>query len=133
MTTSDARSRTMRAVKSKNTGPELFVRRLLHGRGFRYRLHRRDLPGCPDIVLVARRQAIFVNGCFWHGHECKRGRRVPAANREYWLSKVARNKARDANSQMALIAAGWKVLVVWECELRDHALLEQKVISSIVC
>ena len=113
------RSAVMRRVKSRDTGPELKVRRMLWGLGARYRLHRKDLPGSPDIVLPGRRLALFVHGCFWHGHDCARGGRVPKANREYWTAKVARNRARDERVQGALGAAGWRAETVWECELKD--------------
>ena len=115
------RSAVMRRVKAKDTGPELAVRKALTRLGLRYRLHRKDLPGCPDIVLPGRRLAIFVHGCFWHGHDCARGARVPKQNRDYWLAKVARNRARDTQSQAALAAAGWRVETVWECEIKAAA------------
>lgn len=108
----------MRAVRSRDTKPELVVRRLLHAMGYRYRLHRRDLPGAPDIVFPGRRKIIFVHGCFWHGHDCARGARLPATNVDYWRSKIARNVTRDADNIAALKAAGWEVLVVWECQLK---------------
>ncbi|MGH6958365.1 MAG: very short patch repair endonuclease [Caulobacteraceae bacterium] len=117
------RSAVMARVKAKDTGPELRVRRLIWRLGGHYRLHRADLPGRPDIVLPGRRLAVFVNGCFWHGHDCARGARVPKANRDYWTAKVARNRARDAASQAALAARGWRVETVWECELKDEAAL----------
>ena len=122
----EKRSAVMRRVKGKNTTPELAVRRLLTSLGARYRLHRADLPGKPDIVLGPRRLAIFVHGCFWHGHGCARGARIPKANRDYWLAKVARNRARDAASRTALEAAGWRVETVWECELKDAAALRTR-------
>lgn len=109
----------MARVKGKNTTPELTVRRALHRLGARFRLHRKDLPGAPDIVLPGRRLAIFIHGCFWHGHDCARGARVPKANRDYWLAKVGRNRARDADSRAALEALGWRVEVIWECELKS--------------
>jgi DNA mismatch endonuclease (patch repair protein) len=121
------RSAVMRQVKARDTRPELIVRRLIWSLGGRYRLHRKDLPGRPDIVLPGRRLAVFVHGCFWHGHDCARGARVPKANREYWVAKVARNRARDAAAQAALEAAGWRVEVVWECEIRDRGELERRV------
>ncbi|CAN5314774.1 very short patch repair endonuclease [soil metagenome] len=117
--TPEHRSRVMATVKGKNTKPELAVRRLLHQLGARFRLHRRDLPGAPDIVLPRRRLAIFVHGCFWHGHDCARGARVPKQNRDYWLGKVGRNRARDIANRAALEASGWRVETVWECELKD--------------
>lgn len=123
--TGDQRSRTMRAIKSKNTGPEMVIRRLAHAMGYRYRLHRRDLPGKPDLVFGSRRKVIFVNGCFWHGHTCRRGRRIPKSNREYWTNKIGRNKERDQEHLRALQERGWKVLVFWECEISDHSKTEQ--------
>src|ERR1700689_5110648 len=107
--TDEIRSATMRAVKSKDTKPELEVRSLIHHLGYRFRLHRRDLPGTPDLVFPGRRKVIFVHGCFWHGHDCPRGSRVPKANQNYWMRKVARNRERDLASQRALTASGWRV------------------------
>jgi DNA mismatch endonuclease (patch repair protein) len=107
----------MQAVKSKNTTPEMTVRRLLHGKGYRYRLHRRDLPGCPDLVFPSKRKAIFINGCFWHGHNCARGSRVPKTRTDYWLNKVARNRSRDAANRERLEALGWSVMNIWECQI----------------
>ncbi|HEY1751621.1 MAG TPA: DNA mismatch endonuclease Vsr [Caulobacteraceae bacterium] len=123
----EKRSAVMRRVKGKDTGPERQVRRLVWGLGGRYRLHRADLPGKPDLVLPGRRLAIFVHGCFWHGHDCARGARVPKANRDYWVGKVGRNRARDAASGAALAAKGWRVEIVWECELKDRPALEARV------
>src|SRR6187402_1117299 len=100
--TPEKRSAVMGRVKGKNTSPELIVRKALHRLGARFRLHRKDLPGAPDIVLPGRRLTIFVHGCFWHGHDCARGSRVPKQNRDYWVAKVARNVARDARSHEAL-------------------------------
>jgi DNA mismatch endonuclease, patch repair protein len=128
------RSAVMRAVKGRGTSPELAVRRLVWSLGGRYRLNRADLPGKPDIVLPGRRLAIFVHGCFWHGHDCARGARVPKANRDYWTAKVERNRARDAKAREALAAAGWRVETVWECELKDRTGLEARVRSWLeVC
>ena len=107
----------MRAVKGRDTAPELFVRRIVHQMGFRFRLHRKDLPGKPDLVFPRLKKVIFVHGCFWHGHRCKRGNRVPVSNREYWKAKIARNKQRDRKNAAELKAAGWAVLIVWECQL----------------
>src|SRR5215218_5303552 len=109
----------MQRVKGKDTSPELKVRRLLHRLGARFRLHRKDLPGAPDIVLPGRRLAIFVHGCFWHGHDCASGARVPKQNRDYWLGKVGRNRERDVANRAALEARGWRVETIWECELKD--------------
>ena len=97
---SPQRSATMRAVKGKDTKPELLVRRLVHGMGYRYRLHRKDLPGKPDLTFAGRRRVIFVHGCFWHGHDCARGARVQKNNRDYWLGKIGRNRGRDAEHQV---------------------------------
>ena len=119
------RSAVMRAVKSRDTGPERAVRAMLRPLAPGYRLHRANLPGKPDIVYAGRKLAIFVHGCFWHGHDCVRGSRVPKRNREYWTAKVARNRARDASSRQALEGQGWKVLVLWECGLRDVQLLKR--------
>lgn len=116
------RSEVMRRVKSADTRPELRVRQLLRGAGLTgYRLQRKDLPGTPDIAFIGRRRAIFVHGCFWHGHACRRGARTPRANAAYWTAKIARNQARDAAAIAALRDAGWGVLVVWECSLSDPA------------
>ena len=121
------RSAVMRRVKARDTGPERTVRRLLTALGARYRLNRKDLPGKPDIVMAGRRLAILVHGCFWHGHDCVRGARVPKANRDYWLAKVGRNRARDIASRAALEAAGWRVETIWECELKDEAALRNRL------
>ncbi len=116
---SETRSRIMARVKSKGMKPEMKVRRLLHGLGYRYRLHRADLPGRPDLVFPARRKVVFVNGCFWHRHDgCPRVR-IPATNREYWLAKLERNHARDSRNIASLQEQGWTVLTVWECQLRN--------------
>ena len=109
----------MRAVKGKDTKPEMTVRRLAHALGYRFRLHRKDLPGKPDLVFPGRNKVIFVHGCFWHGHDCARGSRVPATNTDYWLAKVARNTERDEKARAALEQKGWRVVVVWECDLQD--------------
>ena len=121
------RSAVMRRVKGRDTTPELKVRRALTGLGARYRLHRADLPGKPDIAMPGRRLAIFVHGCFWHGHDCARGARVPKANRDYWVGKVERNRARDETSRAALAALGWRVETIWECDLKDAAALEARL------
>jgi DNA mismatch endonuclease (patch repair protein) len=123
----EKRSAVMRRVKGKDTTPEMIVRRALTRLGARYRLHRKDLPGSPDVVLPGRRLALFVHGCFWHGHDCARGARVPKANRDYWTAKVARNRARDAKNRDALEAAGWRVATLWECELKDATALEGRL------
>ena len=121
------RSAVMRRVKGRDTAPELKVRKALTALGARYRLHRADLPGKPDIVMPGRRLAIFVHGCFWHGHDCARGARVPKANRDYWVGKVERNRARDARSREALADLGWRVETIWECDLKDAATLTERL------
>jgi len=112
------RSEIMERVRSEDTGPELAVRRLLREIGFPgYRLHRRNLPGKPDVAFVGRKKAILIHGCFWHGHNCPRGLRRPRSNEVYWRRKIERNQERDAAHMAALIGMGWRVLVVWECEV----------------
>ena len=114
------RSEIMSGIRSKGMKPEMTVRRQLHSMGYRYRLHRRDLPGKPDLVFPARRKIIFVHGCFWHQHAdpaCRIARR-PKSNREYWMPKLERNVARDAENRARLRELGWKVHVIWECEVR---------------
>ncbi len=108
----------MQAVRGKDTGPEWIVRRLLHGLGYRYRLHGKTLPGKPDLVFPARRKAIFVHGCFWHAHGCRYGR-PPKSALDYWLPKLEQNKRRDADKRARLEALGWTVLTVWQCETKD--------------
>ncbi|MEX0922273.1 MAG: very short patch repair endonuclease [Rhodovibrionaceae bacterium] len=115
---SQRRSRIMASVATKNTRPELVVRRALHRLGYRYRLHRRDLPGSPDLVFPSRRKAIFVHGCFWHGHNCRWGR-LPKSRLDYWEPKIQKNRMRDRKNVSALKDAGWSVEVVWQCELRS--------------
>lgn len=112
------RSKTMRAVKSQNTRPEMIVRRLIYALGHRYRLHASDLPGKPDIVFRSRSKVVFVHGCFWHGHDCPRGARPPRHNAEYWSAKIGRNRSRDAETAAQLTQMGWASLVVWECEIK---------------
>ena len=123
----EKRSAVMRRVKGKDTSPELAVRKALTALGARYRLHRKDLPGNPDIVLPGRKLALFVHGCFWHGHDCARGARMPKANRPYWEAKIGRNRARDIETRAALEALGWRVEVVWECDLKDAEALERRL------
>ena len=123
----EKRSAVMRRVKGRDTAPELKVRKALTRLGARYRLHRADLPGKPDIVLPGRKLAIFVHGCFWHGHDCARGGRVPKQNRDYWQAKVARNRTRDAVHRQALALKGWRVEMIWECDLKDEAGLTDRL------
>ncbi len=120
------RSENMRAIRGKDTKPEMAVRRLVHGLGYRFRLHSPDLPGKPDLVFSARRKAIFVNGCFWHSHDCKSGL-IPRSNQDFWLPKLRQNKARDGKNLEALAELGWKALVIWQCELKDRRALRPKI------
>jgi DNA mismatch endonuclease (patch repair protein) len=127
----EKRSAVMRRVKGKDTSPELAVRKALTRLGARYRLHRKDLPGKPDMVMPGRKLALFVHGCFWHGHDCARGARVPKQNRDYWVAKVARNRARDAASREALSALGWRVETIWECDMKDAVGLEARLAALL--
>lgn len=111
------RSRTMSRIRSRDTVPEMIVRRALHARGLRFRLHDRRLPGTPDLVLAGHRAVVFVHGCFWHGHDCRYGV-APAANAAFWAEKIARNRARDEGAERRLLDLGWRVLTIWECALR---------------
>jgi DNA mismatch endonuclease (patch repair protein) len=120
----------MSRIGSADTTPELRVRRLLHGLGYRFRLHGKGLPGRPDIVLARRRAVIFVHGCYWHGHGCARGR--PAqSNVAYWSPKIERNKRRDSAAMAALTAQGWRALVVWECATKDAAELRSRLTAFL--
>ena len=128
----EQRSRRMRLIKGKDTYPELAVRKMLRDLGFGgYRLHRKDLPGKPDIAYLGKRKAIFVHGCFWHGHQCRSGVRRPKSNREYWLPKIERNKERDNQERMRLVGTGWDVLVIWECEINDEEFLAERLITFL--
>lgn len=125
------RSEIMRRVHSTDTKPELIVRKLVHSLGFRYRLHRKDLPGKPDLVFPGRKKVIFVNGCFWHGHKCKRGNRIPKKNREYWKEKISTNRKRDKRHVEGLSKEGWSVLTIWECEIKDQDALTRKIVEFL--
>jgi DNA mismatch endonuclease (patch repair protein) len=123
----------MRAVRSRDTAPELAVRKMLRSLGFiGYRLHRKELPGKPDVAFLKRRKAIFIHGCFWHGHDCPRGSRKPSTNVGYWLPKIERNRQRDTECVAALNQLGWSSLTVWECELRDSGALAAKLTSFLL-
>lgn len=142
--TAEQRHRNMAAVRGKDTKPEIAVRRLLHALGYRFRIQRKDLPGKPDIVLPKYRLAIFVNGCFWHRHPGCRHASVPSTNVEFWSKKFAENTARDARNYEQLRQMGWKVLIIWECEVkamvaartipglpgREYTLPEEDVLSA---
>ncbi len=117
----EKRSWIMRQVKGRNTKPELVVRRWLHAHGYRFRLHRKDLPGKPDIVLPKHRTVVFVHGCFWHGHPGCKHAALPTSNREYWETKIGRNIDRDKRNRRELRKAGWRVVTIWECRTRDEA------------
>jgi DNA mismatch endonuclease (patch repair protein) len=121
------RSAVMRAVKGRDTTPELCARRILRTIAPGYRLCRRDLPGAPDIAYIGKKKAIFIHGCFWHGHACKRGARAPKTNAAYWREKIAKNRARDEKHRAAYAAMGWDVLTVWECEMRDESALDARL------
>ena len=124
--TPEQRSDLMSRIRSTNTKPEMAVRSLVHRLGYRFRLHRRDLPGRPDIVLPRHRKIILVHGCFWHGHDCKLASK-PKSNGDYWSAKIVSNKERDAKNLAALGASNWRVLEIWECEVRRNDGLEDKV------
>lgn len=127
----ERRSALMRSVRRVGTGPEIAIRKLLHAMGIRFRLHRGDLPGTPDIVLASRRTVIFVHGCFWHRHPSCSKATFPKTRTEFWAKKFAANVARDADNTAALQAQGWKVLVVWECEMRDRYSLALRLAEQL--
>ena len=122
----EIRSALMARIRGRDTKPELIVRRLIHSLGYRYRLHRRDLPGTPDLVFPSRRQVVFVHGCFWHHHDCLRGA-LPRSNQEFWKHKLDQNTRRDRENLTALQNMGWAVLVIWECQTRDPAGVADRV------
>ncbi len=121
------RSQIMRAIRGKDTTPEVFVRQLVHSLGFRFRLHRRDLPGTPDLVFPSLRRVIFVHGCFWHRHSCRKGRSTPATRRAFWLRKLDGNKIRDVTTRGRLRRMGWKILIVWECQTNAPVRLCERI------
>jgi DNA mismatch endonuclease, patch repair protein len=121
------RSKIMAAVKGKDTVPEMVVRKLVWRLGYRYRLHVRSLPGCPDLVFPSRRRVIFVHGCFWHRHSCSGGRSMPASRVAYWSAKFKRNKSRDIKNRRELVRLGWSVLTIWECEIRQPELVQLQI------
>lgn len=123
----ETRSALMARIRGKDTKPELIVRRMVHAMGYRFRLHRRDLPGTPDIVFPGRKKIILVNGCFWHGHAGCRFARAPATRVDYWGPKIAATRARDARQIAALRRAGWSVSVVWECQTREQTALARRI------
>jgi DNA mismatch endonuclease (patch repair protein) len=125
--TPEQRRACMAAIRDRDTEPEMIVRRLVHALGYRYALHKDALPGRPDLAFVSRRKAVFVHGCFWHGHRCARGSRVPQQNREYWIAKIQRNRRRDRTVLKELQSIGWRTLIVWECELRSMPALVGRI------
>jgi len=125
------RSKQMSRVRSKDSKPELLVRRLTHSLGYRYRLHQKSLPGCPDLVFPARKKAIFVHGCFWHRHDCALGKRLPKSKKEFWLTKLEANRLRDIKVRGQLTELGWAVLIVWECETKDRIALQKRIVSFL--
>jgi len=129
--TKEQRSEIMSKVRSKNTAPELFVRRLLSGMGYRYRLHVKGLPGKPDIVMIGRRKIIDVRGCFWHGHEDCRYGKLAKSHQEFWSKKITRNRQRDFENLRSLAESGWQVLVVWQCELKNVEFLKIRLYEFI--
>ena len=126
------RSRMMRGIRGKNTRPEILVRSLLHSAGFRFRLHVRALPGCPDLVLRRHKAAVFVHGCFWHGHDCPFFK-IPGTRPDFWRGKIERNRANDVTVLAALRAKGWRVAVVWECALRGRSALKTNSLEKRLC
>lgn len=127
------RSQNMAAIRAANTKPEMIVRRVAHGLGFRFRLHRRDLPGRPDLVFAKHRAVVFVHGCFWHLHpkaKCSDAR-IPKSNLEYWQPKLIRNVERDRQSRFALKRLGWRVLTIWECETKDADAVRRRLSSFL--
>ena len=128
--TPDVRSRNMQAIKAKDTKPELLVRSRLFKRGFRYRLHRKDLPGKPDLVLRKYKTVIFINGCFWHGHACKLFK-LPQTNTDFWKDKINATKIRDKLNRKLLLKQGWRVITVWECSLKSLNAIEMEISKLI--
>lgn len=122
----EKRSALMAGVKNRDTKPEIAVRSIIHRLGFRFRLHRNDLPGSPDLVFPSRRKVAFVHGCFWHQHSCKRGT-PPASNLEFWRKKLERNRQRDKDVATKLRSSGWRVIIIWECELSNEAKLARRI------
>lgn len=123
----EKRSNNMRRIRSKDTAPELLVRRLVYSMGYRYRIHYNKLPSKPDLAFIGRKKVIFVHGCFWHGHVCEKGDRRPKSNQAYWATKIDSNIKRDIETQSALNATGWSVLVIWECELKNLSLINNRI------
>lgn len=130
--TPEQRRRNMSRIRNRDTKPEMTLRRELHSRGLRFRLHKRELPGCPDIVFPRYRAVVFVHGCFWHGHDCPMFK-LPATRRSFWTNKIRRNKIRDQETVKALTSTGWRVLTVWECTLKGPARRPLPDVSAKCC
>lgn len=124
------RSEIMSRIRGKNTKPEITVRKLIYSLGYRYRLHVNKLPGCPDLVFHGRKKAIFVHGCFWHCHGCKKGQ-PPKSKLDYWLPKLEENKLRDARNIRELEMLGWQIMIIWQCEIKDIENLKQRIVSFL--
>ena len=125
------RSQVMKAVRPANTRPELQVRKIIHRLGYRYSLHRHDLPGTPDIVFPSRKKILFINGCFWHRHHCKRGQSIPLNNREFWVTKFEKNVVRDKKNKRALNRLGWSYLTIWQCQMHDRESVMNRIIKYL--
>ncbi len=123
----EQRLRNMKSIKSKDSKPELKVRKLVYALGFRYRLHKKDLPGKPDLVFSKQKKIILVHGCFWHGHNCKRGKVNPKTNANYWSTKISKNISRDKSNIRKLRSLGWKILIVWECKIKNLEQIESRI------
>ncbi|MER9467785.1 very short patch repair endonuclease [Mesorhizobium sp. M0482] len=129
--TAAERSVLMTTIRAKGTKPEMVVRRLAHKMGYRFRLHRKDLPGSPDLVFPSRRAVVFVHGCFWHQHPCCRKSQLPTSRQEFWHPKLARNVERDLATVSALRAMGWRVSIVWECEVNNAERLRERLATFL--
>ena len=129
--TKEKRSWNMKQIRSKNTKPEMILRSLLHKMGFRFRLHRKELPGKPDLVLQKHRTVIFVHGCFWHLHEGCREGRIPSSNTDFWRDKLNKNVERDKSKQLELKRLGWSVVIIWECELKNEEFIRNLLLQHL--
>jgi len=129
--TKQQRSRCMSAIRNKDTKPEMLVRRLVHSLGYRYRLHSGKLPGRPDLVFTSRRKVIFVHGCFWHRHFCKKGKSTPSVREDFWREKLTENRIRDRKNQRALKRLGWQSLIIWECQTKKPEKLIKRIVEFL--
>ncbi len=126
----EQRSRNMAMVRSRDTSPELKIRFMLHRLGYRYRLHGKGLPGTPDLVFPSRKSVIFVDGCFWHGHDCDRGA-LPSSNKAFWREKIVKNTARDKRAREELLRGGWRIFVVYQCEMKEEGVLRERLVQFL--